>query len=446
MFYIRGGGNGHGVGMSQYGAYGYAQHGKSYRWILGHYYRGTSLGALAPRTLVRVLLASGASSFAGANLAVGATGKGPVKLRPGITYSARPDSDGTVTIVDPGGKKVGRFIAPVTVTGPGPLSLANVGTYRGALELRPDGAGGIETVNALGVDEYVRGVVSAEMPAKWSPQALRAQAVAARTFALTADAGGSVFNLYSDTRSQMYTGVAAETPRTDAAVAATRGQVVTYKGAPIVAYFFSSSGGHTEDVQNVWPAGTPEPYLKGVPDPYDDAGHDPYDHWGYRLKPAAAAKKLGTLVKGNLVGVKVTRHGVSPRVITADVVGTKGASSASGTELQHDFGLLTNYEEFTTITTLPGRAPAAAQKHATAPGAVASLVPVFQGLVVAGLHGTVFAARKHGSVTVQRHGRPGWRTVGHASLRRGAYDTALPGPGTYRIAYRGVDGPAVVVP
>jgi hypothetical protein len=118
----------------------------------------------------------------------------------------------------------------------------------------------------------------------------------------------------------------------------------------------------------------------------------------------------------------------------------------SGTDLQHAFGLLTTFEQFTTITTVEGRAPASRSRPAGPAGAVAALVPVFRGLLVAGIHGTLFAAPKHGSVAVQRQSRHGWRTVAHARLRHGAYDTALPGPGSYRIEYRGIDGPAVRVP
>jgi stage II sporulation protein D len=445
-FSIRGGGNGHGIGLSQYGAYGYALHGKDYRWILGHYYRGTSLGRVDPRNTVRVLLATGPSGFAGADRAVGTTGRGAVKLRPGTTYRARPEADGRVVLVDPSGKRVGRFIAPVTVAGPGALSLAGVGTYRGALELRPDGSSGIETVNAVGVDDYVRGVISAEMPSGWAAQALRAQAVAARTYALTTDVGGEGFGLYADTRSQMYRGVAAETPSTDAAVLATRGQVVTFGGAPVVTYFSASSGGHTEDVQNVWPGAKPEPWLRGVVDRYDGAGGDPYHRWSQQLSMAAAARKLGSLVKGRLVGIEVTRRGASPRVLAAEVIGTKGRTKVSGAELQRVFDLLTTYASFTTISTSPGRAAAPHVRGATPAHVLATLVPVFRGLVVAGFHGTVFPPDNRAAVVVQRRGRHGWRTVAHVRVRRGAYDTALPGPGTYRIVYRGIDGPVIRVP
>jgi len=156
------------------------------------------------------------------------------------------------------------------------------------------------------LDDYVRGVISAEMPSSWSAEALKAQAVAARTYAITTSVGGAGFDLYSDTRSQMYTGVSAETASTDAAVAATRGQVVTFNGAPAVTYFFSSSGGHTENIQDVWPGSTPEPWLVGVSDPYDGAGGDPYHQWTYQLSLPEATAKLSGLVKGMLRGIQVT--------------------------------------------------------------------------------------------------------------------------------------------
>ncbi len=168
-------------------------------------------------------------------------------------------------------------------------------------------------VNAVALDDYVRGVVAGEMPASWPAQALEAQAVAARTYALTSDVGGAAFDVYDDTRSQVYGGVGAETAATDAAVAATSGQVVTYHGALAATYFFASSGGYTENVENVWAGSTPEPWLRGVPDPYDGAGGDPYHRWLIGLSPAGAKAKLGALVRGALVGIRVTRHGVSPR-------------------------------------------------------------------------------------------------------------------------------------
>ena len=451
-FYIQGAGNGHGIGMSQYGAYGYALHGKSYRWILAHYYRGTSIGTTSPRHTVTVLLSTGSAAFSGATVA------GAKKLKAGKTYVVQPNADGTLTLAPVGGgKKITELTAPLTVSGPGPLDLAGMGLYRGSLEFRPDGSGGIETVNEIGLDQYVRGVIAAEMPANWSAQALETQAVAARTYAITSDVGGSAFELYADTRSQMYGGVAAETQATDAAVAATRGQVVTYHGAPVVTYFFSSSGGHTENVENVWPGSTPEPWLRGVVDRYDGAGGDPYHSWSYELSLASAAAKLGSWVKGNLIGIKVTKHGVSPRVITAEVVGTKGTTTVTGSQLEQAFGLMSTWASFTTISTAPGRASAAAAgarsagapRHVSAQArAVMALVPLVDELVgaVAGLHGKVFPAPAHGKVAIELRTRHGWHTVLRAQVGAGgAYDTALPGPGTYRVVYAGLSGPSVTV-
>ena len=130
LIYIRGGGNGHGIGMSQYGAYGYALHGKRYRWILAHYYQGTSISQVAPGRVVRVLLSTGAASFAAANKA------NNKNLRPDTTYTARANADGTITLLKPSGKKQGTYQAPLRIDGPGPVSLAGVGTYHGTLVLR----------------------------------------------------------------------------------------------------------------------------------------------------------------------------------------------------------------------------------------------------------------------------------------------------------------------
>ncbi|MGI8863575.1 MAG: SpoIID/LytB domain-containing protein [Solirubrobacteraceae bacterium] len=426
-FLVRGGGYGHGIGMSQYGAYGYAQHGRSYSWILGHYYQGTQLGQIGAGHVVRVLLASGPAGFSGA------TEAGSKTLSASVSYTVTANADGTVKVADAAGKKVLVSAAPLTVTGPGPLQAAGAGSYRGSLEFRPDGAGGIETIEAVGLDDYVRGVISAEVPSGWPAEALKAQAVAARTYAITTNVGGGAYDLYADTRSQMYRGVAAETAATDAAANATAGQVVTFQGAPVVTYFFSSSGGHTENLENVWPGATLEPWLRGVPDPYDGAGGNPYHRWGSDLSLRTAEAKLGGLLQGALLGITVTRHGSSPRILSADVVGTGGRTSVSGIQLQHAFGLASTYASFTTISTIRAAAPA---------GALLRRVRSFPFR----LRGSVFPAPRRGSLVVQvRHGA-GWRAVTHTTIdAAGRYDLQAPAPGTYRVVYGTLAGPAVTV-
>jgi stage II sporulation protein D len=441
-FQITGGGNGHGIGMSQYGALGYALHGDDYSTILAHYYEGTALGNTNPDQVVRVLIATGGASFSGATQA------GGKKLSASRTYSVRAVPGGSLGLYGPSGKKIGQFSSLLTVTGPAPLSLAGHGSYRGAFEFRPAG-GQVQTVNAVGLDDYVRGVISAEMPSSWPAQALEAQAVAARTYAITSNVIGNGYQLYPDTRSQMYQGVAAEGPATDAAVAATQGQIVTYNGLPATTFFFASSGGYTEDVQNVWLGLAPEAWLQGVPDPYDSAGGDPYHRWSYRMSVGAAKAKLGRLVKGRLLGIDVTKRGVSPRVVTAQVVGTKGRSPVTGPQLQSIFRLSSTYMSFTTISSAPGAPPPSGPSS----GGAALLRHRFMTIsslglptIPRGLHGTLFPARRGALARIQVRGKRGWRTVRRIRLGAGgAYSVPLSRPAAYRVVYRGVPGPAVTV-
>jgi stage II sporulation protein D len=452
--YVRGAGNGHGIGMSQYGAYGYALHGKGYRWILARYYQGTRLGNTDPKQTVRVLIATRSAAFSGAARA------GNKRLDPSRTYSVRALTDGSLTLLGPTGRKLGHVTGALTATGPGPLTLAGVGSYRGSLVFSPNGIGGVQTVNAVDLEDYVRGVISWEMPSGWAPDALRVQAVAARTYAITTSIGRAGFDLYADTRSQMYGGVAAETPATDAAVAATRGQVVTYNGAPVTTYFSSSSGGQTENVENVWPGSTPQPWLRGVPDRYDGAGGNPYHRWARNLSLTSAAARLARFVKGRLIGIRVVKRGVSPRILLADVIGTGGRTRVTGAQLQSALGLLTTYASFLSISTVPGApAPPSTNGRHAGPGrlaqqaeaqAVLALLPLVRDLVsgaAPGIHGTMYPAPRGAELTIQESGAHGWQTAVRTTVRAGgSYGVRLPGPGTYRVVYRGFYGSAVAVP
>ncbi|MET0818100.1 MAG: SpoIID/LytB domain-containing protein, partial [Solirubrobacteraceae bacterium] len=219
-FTIRGAGFGHGVGMSQYGAMGYALHGWGYAAILAHYYSGTALGVLTEPREVRVLLqsTSGWASFSGASRAAGRT------LAPRKTYIVRGRAGGQVQLLSRRRRALATVPAPLRVTGPGLLTLRGRagngrtnGTYRGALEVRPGTFGGVNAINALPVDDYIKGVIPLESPASWPIEALKAQAVAARTYALTTSKGGDGFEQYPDTRSQVYGGASAEQSTTNAA-------------------------------------------------------------------------------------------------------------------------------------------------------------------------------------------------------------------------------------
>ena len=136
--------------------------------------------------------------------------------------------------------------------------------------------GSLNAIDAVPVDQYVKGVIPNESPSSWPQAALQAQAVASRSYALSVQVEGNGFDLYDDTSSQVYGGIAGETAAGNLAAEATRGQVVTYGGRVAETYFSACSGGHTESVQNVF-FGAAVPYLVGVPDPYD--GDCPLHRW-----------------------------------------------------------------------------------------------------------------------------------------------------------------------
>jgi len=181
----------------------------------------------------------------------------------------------------------------------GPLTLGRA--YRGRIDVDVvDGK--LRALNVLPLEQYLYGVVPAEMPSTWAPEALKSQAVAARSYALATRQVGAPFDVYSDTRSQMYLGITSETPATNAAVSATKRQVLFYKGTVATTFFSSTSGGKTESSQ-AW-TGTALPYLVSVPDPYDTLS--PYHDWGpvtvtaSRLLKALKAKGPSPVSRGAL--------------------------------------------------------------------------------------------------------------------------------------------------
>jgi len=349
---VRGGGFGHGIGMSQYGMLGFAQHGKDHAFILNHYYTGTRLAGLTRPRQVRVLLQSAARiSFSGA-----AGVAGGQRLDPATTYRATRGLSGRITLRSASGDLVGTFRSRLTVTGsPAAIRLlgrsANAtsgGRYRGDVQIRASSLGGLNAINRADLEDYVRGVVAGESPASWPAEALRAQAVAARTYAITTSKGGAGYDQYADTRSQVYDGIAGERASTNAAVAATRGEVVTYRGRPVVTYYFSSSGGRTENIENAFVGARPRPWLKSVDDPYDTVS--PHHTWVLRLSLAEAQRRLGGLVRGRLRRIRVLGRGRSPRVVRAQVIGSRGRRRTTGPVLQARLGLLATWARFTVIT------------------------------------------------------------------------------------------------
>ncbi len=233
----------------------------------------------------------------------------------------------------------------MSATGGASVSLIGKGAYRGAVVARSSSVPGkLNAINAVDLEDYIRGVIAEESPSSWPLDALKAQALAARSYALSTGVGGNGFDHYDDTRSQVYGGIGSETARTNQAVSSTAGEVVEYKGKVAETYFFSTSGGHTENNEFSFLGGTPLPYLRGVPDPYDDAS--PYHRWTRKLSNGQMQAELGGLVRGKLKRIVVTKRGVSPRIVKAKLVGSGGTTKVSGPDLRSYLGLPDTWATF----------------------------------------------------------------------------------------------------
>jgi SpoIID/LytB domain protein len=300
VFVITGGGWGHNVGLSQWGAYGQAKAGRTYERILRHYFAGSKLG-LAPVKKVRVLVAEGARTAT-----IGSTA--PFRVRDGagavhqvygwqirlgralrVPVALAPGGPGPDGLAGPGRKHV-KLAPPLTfLPAPGATMALDGKGFRGRLEVTRVGAT-LRVVMAVSLEAYVQGIVPGEMPGEWPLEALKAQAVAARTYAVAKFEQGKEWDVVADERAFAYYGVGAETPSTNQAVRETRGEVLMYGGKAITAFYFSSSGGRTLSAQDVF--GVALPYLRGAKDPWDEAS--PHHLWPARtFTPASLALLLG---------------------------------------------------------------------------------------------------------------------------------------------------------
>ena len=350
---ISGHGYGHGHGMSQYGAEGAARQGLTYRQIAEFYYAGTTWGAAGGRIRVQIT-----GDTTPADLVV--------RSRPGLTLRdtavpgrvALPDNGATqwrVTLegsgsrVDyltdtwqPWGRLTGRgeFFAggqPITLLTPG-----GERAYRGRLRTAITTAGVPVTVNELRLEAYLRGVVPLEIPALWSPEAVRAQAVAARTYAAyeRAHPRASVFQLCDTSSCQVYGGYDAEHRAANRAIRATRGQILMAGDEPAFTQFGSSSGG--------WSAAGSVPYLAAREDPYDGWSGNPVHTWTVRLADTDLERRWPRI--GDLTGIAVTRRDGNGewggRVQSLTLTGSAGSVPISGETLRSVLGLRSTWVTF----------------------------------------------------------------------------------------------------
>ena len=255
------------------------------------------------------------------------------------------------------------------------------------------------------------------MPANWHPEALKSQAVAARSYAVSSPPRSKIYAHLPDTRSQVYTGVTGEQPESTAAVQATSRQVLTYRGDPITAFFFSTSGGRTENAENSFVDSGPQPYLVSVRDPYDRIS--PRHRSELRYSGREMARRLRSRTAGRFVRVQVTKRGVSPRIVRARIVGTKGAAPIDGGRLRTLLDLPDTWASFYKVVSWGGR------------GRIAGW----------------FEPRSSSRVVIERRVRGRWRRSARAPVSfSGDFSVKVRRRGVYRARAGKVTGAATKVP
>jgi SpoIID/LytB domain protein len=362
-FTFFGSGFGHGLGLSQWGAYGLAQEGWRPGRILRHFYSRTRVEPArnVPRTL-RVGLTQGRDK-----IHVEARG-GRVDLRlggrlPSDTIATIPgretwtirEAGGNYRIIDANGHRVGGLVGgPATdlfaVYEPNGARVKireALHTYaRGFVEFNLYNCGAacdIRLVLVVRPEQYLYGL--AEVPSSWPMEALETQAIAARSYALSKAAAGQhrpVCNcaLYATSFDQVYAGWDKEGgldgERWVRAVDGTEGQVVTYRHDVVQAFYMSSSGGHTEDNEKVW-GGSPIAWLRGVCDPGDYTKSNPSATWRVTMSAREVTRRLGLI--GTVRGFSNIDRGVSGRILSATVRGESGSATLTGGNLRSALGL-----------------------------------------------------------------------------------------------------------
>lgn len=341
----RGWGNGH--GMSQYGAQNAAANkGKTAAQILDFYYPGTRSGAASGALRVQVTAATAPSvtiaARSGLRVRSVPTGASVPLARAGARFwriTAVPGSANSQLSVytNAGGWSVVRHVGGDAEFVASTMRLylpEGTAVYRDVLRSATDG-GARRTVNVVTVEHYLLGVVPREVPASWHPQAVRAQAIAARTYAVherdTTDRG--YFDVWDTTRSQVYGGVLSEHPASNAAVLATRGVIRTHGGKPAFTQFGSSNGG--------WTLAGSVPYLISRQDAWDVWAGNPNALWHATVTDDAIERAWPAV--GDFSAVVISkrdgRGSFGGRVTSIRVVGAKASVTVSGDQFRSALGL-----------------------------------------------------------------------------------------------------------
>lgn len=270
------------------------------------------------------------------------------------TWKVTSDATG-YGVYNPTGTKVGTYTGPIRVKLQTPASYrltAKGLQYRGEFEVKKNATNQIALINEVDTESYLYGVVPKEMSSAWNANALRAQAMAARTYARanmgrrTADG----CDLYDSTEDQVYGGASGEATSSTTAVNDTRGTVMIYNGAPINALFHSTAGGYTENNDNVFdqPA---EPYLRGVATTWESAS--PVYNWTATITNANMQTLLNAdpeTAVGTLQAITPRGQGVSGRWLWVDVTGSQGTKTVRSDKFRKVVGAGTIKSTLFTMT------------------------------------------------------------------------------------------------
>ncbi len=212
--------------------------------------------------------------------------------------------------------------------------------YRGDIDISIQEDGTLLVVNRIDLENYIRGVLYHETSNRWPMQALKAQAVAARTYAVyqIEESRGAAYDVTSDIYAQVYGGKSAERFRTNLAVQRTRGQVLTYDGKILPAYYHASCAGTTEDVSEMWDHKSIPP-LSGVVCPF--CRRSPHFHWkrNFRLADIQDALNKKGYAIGLIKEIRVKERDRSGRNRTMEIVGRKGETlTIPGKDLRNIVG------------------------------------------------------------------------------------------------------------
>ncbi len=321
---------GHGVGLGQWGAKGMALAGLSYRFIDQHFYSGATWANLDTANVpIHVAVLWGNATYR-------VVPSGPAQLIAGTRVTNLAAGQSLSLSLAGGVQKIVPTSSATRLTVYGPSGRYHA--YRGTIVAQPSG-GLLYIINVLPIEDYLRGL--GEVPSSWPLEAIKAQIVAARCYALTHMGSTALYDVDDTTRFQVYRGIDSESGSQNAAVDQTTGQVLMYGGRVIEAFFSASDGGHTANVSDVFGGSLATyPYLRGVLDPWDVVAprHTWYSAaYSYSTLERVYFSSADVATYGHLIGLDLRDRDASDRLNSVGMIGSRGVKRIGVSAFMHAF-------------------------------------------------------------------------------------------------------------